>query len=76
MKIATEIKFVNCTPHVVDIVKEDGSILSIEPSGIIPRCTQMEEKVSSINGITVTRQVFGEVINLPEAQPGVFLVVS
>lgn len=69
-------KIVNCTPHEINIVKEDGSILTIEASGIVPRCTQTEAHVASINGIAVTKQVFGEVINLPEAQPGVFLVVS
>lgn len=69
-------EIVNCTPHEINIVKEDGTILTIEASGIVPRCTQTEAHVASINGIAVTKQVFGEVINLPEAQPGVFLVVS
>lgn len=69
-------KIVNCTPHEINIVKEDGSILTIEASGIVPRCTQAEAHVASINGIAVTKQVFGEVINLPEEQPKVFLVVS
>lgn len=76
MELATEIKFVNCTPHVVDIVKEDGSILSIEPSGIVPRCTQLEDKLVSIYGFTITRQTFGKVIGLPEAKIGVYLIVS
>ena len=76
MELATEIKFVNCTPHVVDIVKEDGSILSIEPSGIVPRCTQLEDKLVSIYGFTITRQTFGKVTGLPEAKIGVYLIVS
>lgn len=69
-------KIVNCTPHEINVVKEDGTILTIEASGIVPRCTQTEAHVASINGIAVTKQVFGEVINLPEAQPETFLVVS
>ena len=68
-------KIVNCTPHQLDVVCEDGSILTIEASGIVPRCTQTEAHVASVNGIAVTKQVFGEVINLPEAQPETFLVV-
>lgn len=76
MKLATEIKFVNCTPHVVDIVREDGSILSIEPSGVVPRCIQMEDEIASIYGIVVTRQTFGKVIDLPEPEIGVYLIVS
>ena len=69
-------KIVNCTPHEINIVKEDGTILTIEASGIVPRCTQTEAHVASVNGIAVTKQVFGEVIDLPEAQPEMFLVVS
>ena len=69
-------KIVNCTPHEINIVKEDGSILTIEASGIVPRCSQTEANVASINGIAITRQIFGEVVNLPEKKPGVFLVVS
>ena len=71
-----EIKIINCTPHEINVVKEDGSILTIEASGIVPRCTQAEAHVASVNGIAVTKQVFGEVINLPESQPETFLVVS
>lgn len=69
-------KIVNCTPHEINVVKEDGTILTIEASGIVPRCTQSEATIASFDGIAITKQVFGEVINLPEAQPGVFLVVS
>lgn len=67
---------INCTPHDLNIVREDGTVLTIAPSGVIPRCTQREEVVSSLDGIAVTRQVFGEVIDLPEPQPGKYLVVS
>lgn len=76
MELVTEIKFVNCTPHVVNIVKENGNILSIEPSGIVPRCTQLEDKLVSIYGFTITRQTFGKVMDLPEPEIGVYLIVS
>ena len=69
-------ELVNCTPHEVNVIREDGTVLSIKASGIVPRCTQSEAHVASVNGIAVTKQVFGEVINLPEAQPETFLVVS
>lgn len=71
-----ETKIINCTPHRIDIAREDGSILSIEPSGIVPRCSQSEKKLLSLNGIAITKQTFGEVVNLPEEKPGVFMVVS
>lgn len=67
---------INCTPHDLNIVREDGSILTIAPSGIIPRCTQMAEVICSLDGIAVTRQVFGEVYDLPAPKPDTYLVVS
>ena len=69
-------ELVNCTPHEINVVREDGSILSIKASGFVPRCSQTEVKVASVNGIAITRQTFGEVVNLPEERPEVFLVVS
>lgn len=69
-------QLVNCTPHEINIVREDGTILTIAPSGIVPRCTQRAETICSLDGIAVTKQVFGEVYDLPESKPGVYLVVS
>lgn len=69
-------EIINCTPHDLNIVREDESVLTIAPSGIVPRCTQRAEVVCSFDGIAVTRQVFGEVYDLPESKPGVYLVVS
>lgn len=65
----------NCCPHAVDILVGE-EVKTLPPSGIIPRCSQSEEYVGTIAGIPVTRQVFGEVINLPEPEEGTFLVVS
>lgn len=72
--IIMEIK--NCTPHEINVVREDGTVLSIPASGIIPRCSQSEEKIMSLEGIAITRQTFGDAVNLPPETPGVFLVVS
>ena len=58
----------NCTQHNVDIVVDDTTI-TIPPCGIVPRCSQIE-------GIPVTVQVFGDVIDLPEQEADVFLIVS
>ena len=69
-------ELVNCTPHEVNVIREDGTVLSIKASGIIPRCSQTESKVASVNGIAITRQTFGKVVNLPEEKPGVYLIVS
>ena len=38
-------ELINLTPHVLNVVKEDGSVLTIPPSGQIARCAQVREKV-------------------------------
>lgn len=65
----------NCCPHSVDILVGE-EVETLPPTGIVPRCEQHEERVGTIAGIPVTRQVFGEVIDLPEPEEGVFFVVS
>ena len=69
-------KLVNLTPHAVNIVKATGSKMDLAPTGNIARCSQSNEMVGSINGIAITRQVFGDVVGLPEPQEGTLYVVS
>ena len=66
----------NCTPHVLNIIKRDVEMPDLPPCGIVPRCSQSEECFLVINDIAFTRQTFGEVVDLPEPQKDVFLVVS
>ena len=66
----------NCTPHVLNIIKQDGEVLDLPPCGIVPRCSQSEECVLVINDIALTRQTFGDVVDLPEPEKDVMLVVS
>ena len=42
----------------------------------MPRCSQSEECVLVINDIALTRQTFGEVVDLPEPEKDVMLIVS
>ena len=65
----------NCTPHALNIF-EAGKEIVIQPCGIVPRCEQHEIVFGDCDGITITTQVFGRVVDLPEPQDGVFLVVS
>ena len=69
-------EFINLCPHKVDILREDGSVLTLQPSGIVPRCSQTEVKVTSVNGIAVTRQTYGEVYDLPDPEEGILYIVS
>jgi hypothetical protein len=67
---------INLTPHVLNIVAADGSIIDIQPSGNIARVASTSAVVATINGINVTQQTWGDVIGLPAAQDGVILIVS
>ena len=67
----------NCTPHDICVhVVSASAVIKFPPCGIIPRCEQREIFVDKIDTIPVTKQVFGEVIDLPEQEDGVYLVVS
>lgn len=68
-------KIVNCTPHMVNIVTPSG-VIDIAPSGVTPRCSQSNEVLDTINGIQITRQTFGSVVDLPPQEEGVLLIVS
>lgn len=48
----------------------------IEPSGKIARVSVRTETVGNIDGIPVTRSVFGEVEGLPAPENGTIYVVS
>ena len=67
----------NCTPHTINFVNNAGEVVrSIEPSGILPRVSSTIEVVGEIDGIPDESTSYGEVVDLPEKQDGVILVVS
>lgn len=63
---------INCTSHPVNIVLEEGKVLTIAPSGMEPRCTT--QVVELAPGFKVT--TYGDVEDLPELQVGKLLIVS
>ena len=71
----THANLINLTPHTINIVVPSGTI-DIPTSGTIARCSQSNEVVGEVNGISVTRQSFGEVENLPAEQEGTYYLVS
>ena len=67
----------NCTPHAINIMDSEGKkILTLEPSGICPRCSVERKKVGDINGIPINKSVFGDVYDLPSPQPDMIYIVS
>lgn len=71
----------NCTPHDVNIVGEDGSVIAtIVASGITPRCQASTKEVDTVevDGVTIPLTVssFGDVYDLPEPLRNTLLIVS
>ena len=71
---------INCTPHAVNIHSEDGTILTVEPSGDVARVATNIENVelSGVEGIKVVKTTFdtSKVEGLPSPKEGVIYVVS
>ena len=69
-------KFINLTPHTLNIIDVNNNIMDIPPSGKIARVSSISAIVATINDINVSQQTFGDVIDLPDAQDGVVFIVS
>ena len=67
---------INLTPHEVSIVDEAGNVIRTFRSEGVARATQTTELVGEIDGVRITKSVFGSPVNLPEYCDGVFLIVS
>ena len=66
---------VNLTPHKI-VVETAAGRVEFAPSGQVARITSRPEVAGEIDGIPVTRTIFGPVEGLPEPQAGVTFVVS
>ena len=64
--------FKNLTAH--NIVIHNGP--TIPPSGSVARVASTPTAAGDHDGVSLSRIVFGEVVGLPEAEPGVILIVS
>lgn len=67
---------INCTPHSINLIAQDGSITTLPKGEVVPRLAQSTKKVDVINGVTITETQFGETQDLPDETPGTFLIVS
>lgn len=68
--------FINLTPHVINIVLEDGSTLNVAASGNIARVETAIASAGFVGGVPTYRRTFGKVVGLPEAAEGTVLIVS
>ena len=81
MRVSNQLKVKNLTPHPVTIVRRlpNGHIITLHtfpPSGEPVRLVVRTVRCGNINGIPLSRTMFGEPVNLPEQERGVLLIVS
>lgn len=70
-------KILNLTPHAVNIMAEDGTVVAtFEPTGTVARASQSAEHVGEVNGIEIVSMKFGSTVDLPEPQEDTFFIVS
>lgn len=67
---------INLTPHSINLVQEGKVVSTIEPSGVVARCSQQDVRVGSLAGVPLYSTSYGEVSGLPEKEDGVCYVVS
>lgn len=69
-------KIINLTPHAITIIAEDGTKTEFAPSGVIARVAQIREQVGTLDGFSLYRNTFGEVVGLPEEKADTVYIVS
>lgn len=72
----TMYKFINLTPHTVQLVKEDGTVAAEYASQGEARVTETLTGTTRIGGVPVSTVRYGEPKGLPEPVPGTYLIVS
>ena len=69
-------KLVNLTPHVINLRKEDGSMVDIAPSGQVARVDAVIVEVARVDDVIIRVATYGDVQGLPDPQEGVGYLVS
>ncbi|MGI5927973.1 MAG: hypothetical protein ACOX8A_12495 [Thermacetogeniaceae bacterium] len=69
-------KIINLTPHAINLVR-NGQIVETLPAAALPaRVSVSAEIVGEINGFEIRKNVYGQVVNLPEREEGTVYIVS
>lgn len=77
----TNANIVNLTPHAVNIVDSNDSVaITIPASGNVARCSQTIDIVGALTldsvVVPISASSYGEVVDLPAPQDGVYYIVS
>jgi len=68
-------KFVNLTPHTLNIKTADG-IVEIPASGQVARVSVERQLIDTLSGTPVYRPKFGKIEGLPAEEDGTIFIVS
>lgn len=75
-----EIDIRNLTPHVLNIVCDDGFVAEVETSGTIARCDTSEEAVETVlfrgHPLTIKKSLFGDANGVPAPEADIINVAS
>lgn len=73
-------KIINLTPHAINLMAEDGSIIATFASQGVARATSSRAAIDTVNingvSININRTSFGMVENLPEPEADTLYIVS
>lgn len=77
----TTTTIINLTPHAVNIVDSSDSVtITIPASGNVARCSQTIDIIGNITldsvSIPISSSSYGEVVDLPDPQDGIYYIVS
>lgn len=67
---------INLTPHAINVVKQDGSIATFEPSGTVARVSKTMKKIGFLDDFDLVKETIGSVENIPDPEFGVWYIVS
>lgn len=68
-------KIVSVLPHEIT-VRLNGRDVVIPPSGQLARVATSTREIATVDGIPIVATLFGEIVGLPEPQPGVLYLGS
>ena len=71
-----EIKFENLTKHHINVIRGDGGVDSIPPSGTEARVYSTQDTLSNVNGYDIVQTRWGTVVGVPDPREGTVYITS
>ena len=69
-------RFINLTPHIINVYTADKELVLSVPSDGVARCATVKNEVGMVDGVPLFETTYGEVTGLPAFDPDAILIVS